>query len=187
MRKRKILVTGATFTFCWLIIAWISHYSTHRPVLDLSVERSGIVDDYGNEMMLGTLSIKNPDNQSHNSFLMYVGGDNDRVEANVLNHWITVDARMGPCVLRSGEKVERQFLLSASITSCRVSTRYGDAILAFEGGRYSKLAARIPPRLRRCIPKYFCRWLGSYGYRKGTNWRELNVELPVLTAHNSAP
>jgi hypothetical protein len=178
MRTRRVLGAIIVFAFCWLLIAWVSHVTAHRPGLSLAVEPSGIADDDGREMLLGILTISNSANGERSRNLIYVD-ERGPVQAKVANGFVSVNAMLGACHLGPGEKCQRMFLLPLDTKSCKVSLKYVDATVLFEGGRFATFAGWLPPGTRVYIPKYFYRWLGNYSYMPGRNWKELNVDLLV--------
>ncbi len=184
MRAPRVFagVIGVTIAVVLGLIILYPRTPPNPPVLSLvSLEPAGVFDDSGVEMSLLRLSISNSDNRPFNpANSIYVKDGGRCIEVKVANHWIAAEGTVGAlgfCALAPLQKHEIMFILPAS-GSCRVWFKYTGATLSTKH-RLAWVAERLPECIRFRMSYKFWRWVGFTRYMPSSNWREINVELPL--------
>jgi hypothetical protein len=157
----------------------------------VKIEPAEIFEENGTEMRLVTVAISN---QLAGPFaqekILYLR--DGIIETKVAERWSQLKgslATLGSYALGPGQKNETLLLVSGDAIACRIRPQCTRGV--FETGnwngfykssskrRLSRLAGRLPIRVRCWLPAAFWRWVGFIGYGPSPDWRDFCVELPL--------
>jgi hypothetical protein len=146
------------------------------------------MDDNGAEMCLVTLSIRNPNmRQPWGAGALFVKNDGRPCQVKSGNKWDDVNrawvaqelsANLKVCELDPGEEQKRLLLLSGSATSCRIWLKYVGGRVSYRV-RLAYLLQRLPLFIRSRVAFKVWRWAGVDVAIPRSDWREMNVEIPL--------
>jgi hypothetical protein len=185
MRARRIVagVIVVCLVALLTILLWPERTKLDPPSISIvRVENAGVDDDEGKEMWLVTVSICNPNNDPfadeslYTKNSLYVEDGVQPIEVRVTNRWVAIRGGLG-CHMGPGEVHTTAWVVPAGADACRASLKYTNP----EIHNYkwlARLAMRLPRWFQTRLPNGFWQWSNTPQYRRSSNWREINIELP---------
>ncbi len=168
----------AAFSFAAVLICRPLVAHVGGPVIKLlKVQPAGVFDDAGAELLLVSLSVSNSAVSPNEP--IYVNDSGVSLEANVANHWIPLDGRVGLRALwpaQNGHGLE--VVVPANATACRIHFKWAYARLA--AGRMRWIAERSWCPARISTRLWSLGWGGFPRYRPSSRWHDTAVELQVI-------
>jgi hypothetical protein len=189
MRARRIVAGVIVVCLIALItmLLWPERTKIDPPSVSIvRVENAEVYDDEGKEMWLVTLRICNTNNASFADEILYVQKSLyvedglQPIEVHVTNRWVAIRGGLG-CRMHPGEVHTTAWVVPAGADACRATLKYTNP----EIHNYkwlARLAMRLPRSFQTRLPNRFWQWSNVPQYRRSSNWREINIEMPFPSA-----